>query len=96
MSAAAWDSMHAIFDTIKKVNGDATDGAKFVDAMKGWSANGPRGPVSIDAATRDIVQNENAMEVIRKPDGKLGVKVLDTTKAVHDECKVLKVGRCGS
>jgi len=96
MSAAAWDSMHAIFDTIKKVNGDATDGAKFVDAMKGWSATGPRGPVSIDAATRDIVQNENAMEVIRKPDGKLGVKVLDTTKAVHDECKVLKIGRCGS
>lgn len=96
MSAAAWDSMHAIFDTIKKLNGDATDGAKFVDAMKGWSANGPRGPVSIDAATRDIVQNENAMEVIRKPDGKLGVKVLDTTKAVHDECKVLKIGRCGS
>jgi hypothetical protein len=36
------------------------------------------------------------MEVIRKPDGKLGIKVLDTTKAVKDECKELKVGRCGS
>jgi len=96
MSAAAWDSMHAIFDTIKKLNGDMSDGAKVVDAMKGWSANGPRGPVSIDPATRDIVQNENAMEVIRKPDGKLGVKVLSTTKAVKDECKELKIGRCGS
>jgi branched-chain amino acid transport system substrate-binding protein len=62
--------------------------------MKGWSANGPRGPVSIDPETRDIVQNENAMEVIRKPDGKLGIKVLGTTKAVKDECKVEKIGRC--
>jgi hypothetical protein len=36
------------------------------------------------------------MEVVRKPDGKLGVKVLGTTSAVKDECKELKVGRCGS
>jgi branched-chain amino acid transport system substrate-binding protein len=96
MSAAGWDTMHAIFDTIKKLNGKVEDGSKVIDAMKGWSANGPRGKVSIDAATRDIVQDERAMEVIRKPDGKLGVKVLGTTSAVKDECKVLKVGRCGS
>ena len=96
MSAQAWDSMHAIFDAIKKLNGNAGDGAKVVDAMKGWSTNGPRGHVMIDAATRDIVQDEHAMEVIRKPDGKLGVKVLGTTKAVKDECKELKIGRCGT
>ena len=96
MSAAAWDSMHAIFDAIKKLNGKVADGAKLVDAMKGWSANGPRGHVMIDAATRDIVEDEHAMEVVRKPDGKLGVKILGTTKAVKDECKVLKVGRCGT
>jgi branched-chain amino acid transport system substrate-binding protein len=96
MSAAAWDSMHAIFDAIKKLDGKMDDGAKVVDAMKGWSANGPRGHVMIDPDTRDIVQDEHAMEVIRKPDGKLGVKVLGTTKAVKDECKVEKIGRCGS
>ncbi len=96
MSAAGWDTMHAIFDTIKKMNGNLSDGAKVVDAMKGWSANGPRGHVMIDPATRDIVQDEHAMEVYRKPDGKLGEKVLSTTKAVKDECKELKVGRCGS
>lgn len=96
MSAAGWDTMHAIFDTIRKLNGNMADGAKVVDAMKGWSANGPRGHVMIDPATRDIVQDEHAMEVYRKPDGKLGEKILDTTKAVKDECKVLKVGRCGS
>ena len=96
MSAAAWDSMHAMFDAIKKLNGNTTDGAKVVEAMKGWSTNGPRGQVMIDAATRDIVEDEHAMEVIRKPNGKLGVKILDTTKAVKDECKELKIGRCAS
>jgi branched-chain amino acid transport system substrate-binding protein len=96
MSAAGWDTMHAIFDTVKKLKGNFSDGSKVVDALKGWSANGPRGHVMIDPATRDIVQDENAMEVYRKADGKLGMKVLGTTKAVHDECKVLKVGRCGS
>ncbi len=96
MSAAGWDTMHAIFDTIKKLDGKMEDGAKVVAALKGWSADGPRGHVMIDPATRDIVQDEHAMEVYRKPDGKLGEKILDTTKAVKDECKVLKIGRCGS
>jgi len=94
MSAAGWDTMHAIFDTVKKLDGNLSDGAKVVDAMKGWSANGPRGHVMIDPATRDIVEDEHAMEIYRKPDGKLGEKVLATTTAVKDECKVLKVGRC--
>jgi branched-chain amino acid transport system substrate-binding protein len=96
MSAAGWDTMHAIFDGIKKLNGKVADGAKFIDALKGWTTNGPRGHVMIDAATRDIVQDEHAMEVIRKADGKLGVKIVGTTKQVKDECKVQKIGRCGS
>jgi len=96
MSAAGWDTMHVIFDTIKKLNGNLSDGAKVVDAMKGWSADGPRGMVMIDPATRDIVQNEHAMEVYRKPDGKLGERILGTSNAVKDQCKELKVGRCGS
>ncbi|HZT25237.1 MAG TPA: ABC transporter substrate-binding protein [Pseudolabrys sp.] len=96
MSAAGWDTMHAIFDTIKKLNGNLSDGAKVVDAMKGWSTDGPRGHVMIDPQTRDIVEDEHAMEIYRQKDGKLGERVLDTTKAVKDECKVLKVGRCGS
>jgi branched-chain amino acid transport system substrate-binding protein len=94
MSAAGWDTMHAIFDTIKKLKGNVSDGAKVVKALEGWSTNGPRGHVMIDPKTRDIVEDEHAMEVYRKPDGKLGVKVVGTTKAVKDECKILKLGRC--
>ena len=63
---------------------------------RGWKSSGPRGEVMIDPATRDIVQDEHAMEVIRKPDGKLGVKIIGTTKAVKDECKAQKIGRCGT
>jgi branched-chain amino acid transport system substrate-binding protein len=45
MTAAAWDSMHAIFDTIKKLDGKLDDGEKVIAALKGWSTNGPRGQV---------------------------------------------------
>jgi branched-chain amino acid transport system substrate-binding protein len=96
MSAAGWDTMHAIFDTIKKLNGDVSDGSNVIDALKGWSADGPRGHVMIDPATRDIVQDEHAIEVYRKADGTLGEKILGTTKGVKDECKELKLGRCGT
>jgi len=96
MSAAAWDSMHAIFDTVKKLNGDFSDGGKVIEALKGWSTVGPRGKVTIDPVTRDVIEDEHAMEVYRKPDGKLGERVLGTIKQVKDECKVLKIGRCGT
>ena len=96
MSAAGWDTMHAIFDSIKKLDGKVTDGSKVIDSMKGWKANGPRGSVTIDPDTRDIVVDGHAMEVIRKPGGKLGVKIVGTTKQVKDECKAQKIGRCGS
>jgi len=96
MSSQGWDTMHAIFDTIKKLKGNVSDGGKVVAALKGWSTDGPRGHVMVDPATRDVVQDEHAMEVYRKADGKLGVKVVGTTKQVKDQCKVLKLGRCGS
>ena len=95
MSAAAWDTMDAIFKVIKKLNGKFDDGEKVIAALKGWSTDGPRGHVSIDPATRDVIQDERAMEVYRKPDKKLGLKVLGTVAQVKDQCKEMKVGRCG-
>ncbi|MGB7258906.1 MAG: ABC transporter substrate-binding protein, partial [Pseudolabrys sp.] len=92
-SANAWDAMDATFQTIKKLNGKF-DAETFVNTIKHYSGDGPRGHVSIDPETRDIVNDEHAMEVIRKPDGKLGTKILGTIKAVKDPCKALKVGRC--
>jgi hypothetical protein len=48
----------------------------------------------IDPATRDIIQDERAMEVYKKPDGKLGLKVLGAVAQVKDQCKEQKIGRC--
>ncbi len=94
MSAAAWDTMHAAFDVIKKLNGNLDDPDKIMDALKGWSTTGPRGKITIDPQTRDIINDEHAVEVVKKPDGKLGTKMLGTVASVKDECKELKVGRC--
>jgi branched-chain amino acid transport system substrate-binding protein len=94
MAVAGWDGMAAIVHVIKTVKGKL-DGDKVMAALKGWSFDSPRGHITIDPNTRDIIQNEHAEEVVRMPDGKLGVKVLETIPAVKDPCKELKVGRCG-
>jgi len=96
MSAAGMDTMAGIFHVINTLHGDLDDGAKVIDTLKGWKHQGVRGPIEIDPQTRDVIQPERAEEVIKKPDGKLGVKVLETYPQVKDECKELKVGRCAS
>ena len=90
------DTMAGIFHVINTLHGNLDDGAKVIDTLKGWKHEGTRGPIEIDPQTRDIIQDEHAEEVIKKPDGKLGVKVLETIPQVKDECKELKVGRCAS
>jgi branched-chain amino acid transport system substrate-binding protein len=96
MSAASMDAMAGIFHVIKTLNGNLDDGAKVVDTLKGWKHDGFRGPIEIDPQTRDVIQDEHVEEVVKRPDGKLGVKVIETIPQVHDECKILKVGRCAS
>jgi branched-chain amino acid transport system substrate-binding protein len=95
MSAAAYDAMAAIFHAVKALDGHLDDGAKVVDTLKGWSHQSPRGDIAIDPATRDIIQDERAMEIVRRPDGRLGTKILGVVAKVRDECKELKIGRCG-
>jgi branched-chain amino acid transport system substrate-binding protein len=56
MSVGGYDGMHLIYEALKKTGG-ATDGEKMVEAMKGMAWTSPRGPMSIDPATRDVVQN---------------------------------------
>jgi branched-chain amino acid transport system substrate-binding protein len=47
--------MHLIYAALKKANGK-TDGESLIAAAKGMSWESPRGPISIDPETRDIVQ----------------------------------------
>jgi branched-chain amino acid transport system substrate-binding protein len=54
-SVGGYDGMHAIYAALEKTGGD-TNGDKLVDAMKGMQWTSPRGALSIDPATRDVVQ----------------------------------------
>lgn len=55
MAVAAYDGMNAIYQVSQKLNGKI-DGDKAMAVLKGMKINSPRGPITIDPATRDIVQ----------------------------------------
>jgi branched-chain amino acid transport system substrate-binding protein len=56
ISLGGYDGMHLIYEALKKTEGKTAAGAVLA-AMKGVSWESPRGPISIDPRTRDIVQN---------------------------------------
>jgi branched-chain amino acid transport system substrate-binding protein len=56
ISVGGYDAMHAIYEALKKTGGN-TDGDALIAAIKGMQWESPRGPISIDPETRDIVQN---------------------------------------
>ena len=54
-SIGGYDGMHVIYEALKKTGGK-TDGDALIAAAKGASWESPRGPMSIDPQTRDVVQ----------------------------------------
>jgi branched-chain amino acid transport system substrate-binding protein len=88
LSADGWDGMAAVFDLIKATNGKFTgdEAIKFLSTWK--TANSPRGPISIDPDTRDIVQNIYMRRTEMK-DGKLANIEFDTIPNVKDPWKQL-------
>jgi branched-chain amino acid transport system substrate-binding protein len=61
-SVGGYDGMHLIYEALKKAGPNAT-GEQLVEAMKGMKWTSPRGPMSIDPATRQTVQNVYLREV---------------------------------
>jgi len=55
MACAGYDGMAAIAEALKKTGG-SVDAEKFVAALKGMRLMSPRGAITIDPETRDIVQ----------------------------------------
>jgi branched-chain amino acid transport system substrate-binding protein len=88
ISLGGYDGMHLIYEALKKTQGK-TDGATLVDAMKGMKWESPRGPISIDPETRDIVQNVYIGKV-QKVDGELYNVEFATFDAVKDPLKMKK------
>ena len=85
MAVAGYDGMALIYAALKKTGG-STDGDKFMAAVKGMKWESPRGPIMIDPATRDIVQNIYIRRV-EKIKGHYYNVEFDTFKAVKDPGK---------
>jgi branched-chain amino acid transport system substrate-binding protein len=90
IAVGGYDGMDLIFRAIKEQKGKLNPD-KTMEIFKHYkNPNSPRGPISIDPETRDIVQNEYLREV-RKVNGQLAnveIEVID--KAVKDPWKELQ------
>jgi branched-chain amino acid transport system substrate-binding protein len=88
MAVSGYDGIHLIYAALKKTAGK-TDGDALVDAMKGMKWESPRGPISIDPETRDIIQNIYIRKV-EKVDGELYNVEFQTFPDVKDAGKTKK------
>jgi branched-chain amino acid transport system substrate-binding protein len=90
LSAASWDGAAMIVEAIKQQKGKL-DPDRTMEIFKNWkSENSPRGPISIDPETRDIVQNEYLREVRRVGGQLANVEIETVGTAVKDPWKQLK------
>jgi branched-chain amino acid transport system substrate-binding protein len=92
MAVQGYDGMAAIAHAVVALKGKM-DPEQTINALKTFKFNSPRGPISIDPATRDIVMNEYLSEVT-KSGGRLVQKNIGVINNVKDMCKELKEGKC--
>ncbi|HEX7435082.1 MAG TPA: ABC transporter substrate-binding protein [Caldimonas sp.] len=88
MAVAGYDGMRVIYKALEATKG-AGGGDALLAAMKGQVFESPRGPVLIDAQTRDIVQDIYIRRVERVPSmgNQLYNVEFDVQKAVKDPAK---------
>jgi len=84
-AVGGYDGMHLIYEALKKADGN-TDGDALIGAAKGMAWDSPRGPMSIDPATRDVVQTVYMRRVERVGDRLVNV-VFDKIDNVKDPVK---------
>ena len=85
MAVGGYDGMRVIYEALKITKGNG-GGDALLAAMKGQIFESPRGPMFIDAQTRDVVQNIYLRKVERK-DGQLHNVEFDVIKDVKDPGK---------
>lgn len=81
MAVAAYDGMAALYAALEKTGGNAS-GQTLINAFRGLKFESPRGLISIDVKTGDIVQDEFIRKV-RKVDGTLANIEFETFKAAR-------------
>jgi len=85
MAVGGYDGIHLMYEALKKTGGK-TDGDSLIEAIKGMAWESPRGPISIDPQTRDIIQNVYIRKVEKK-NGQLYNVEFATFPAVKDPVK---------
>jgi branched-chain amino acid transport system substrate-binding protein len=63
-AVGAYDGMAAIYEVTRKLSGNI-DGDKAMEVLKGMKINSPRGPITIDPETRDVIQTMYVRRVQR-------------------------------
>jgi len=81
MAVGAYDGMRVIYEAAKATKGQG--GETLLNAMKGQVFESPRGPIYIDAQTRDVVQNIYIRRVERVGD-QLWNQEIETVTDVKD------------
>lgn len=81
MAVGAYDGMRVIYEAAKATKGQG--GEPLLNAMKGQVFESPRGPIYIDAQTRDVVQNIYIRRVERVGD-QLWNQEIETVTDVKD------------
>jgi branched-chain amino acid transport system substrate-binding protein len=84
-SIGGYDGMHLIYESLKKTGGK-TDGESLIGAAKGMKWTSPRGPMSIDPETRDVVHTVYIRRV-EKVGGNLVNIEFDKVENVKDPVK---------
>ena len=84
-SVGGYDGMHLIYEALKKTGGKA-DGDSLIGAAKGMKWESPRGPVSIDPETRDVV-NTVYIRRVEKVGGQLKNVEIAKIENVKDPVK---------
>jgi len=84
-AVGGYDGMHLIYAALGKTKGK-TDGDSLIAAAKGMKWESPRGPMSIDPETRDVIQTIYIQKV-EKVGGKLVNVVIDKVPNVKDPFK---------
>jgi len=86
MAVGAYDGMRVIYEAIKATKGQG-GGEALLNAMKGQIFESPRGPMYIDAQTRDVVHNIYVRKVERLG-GQLWNQEIETVTDVKDNGKL--------
>jgi branched-chain amino acid transport system substrate-binding protein len=87
ISLGGYDGMHLIYEALKKTGGKTGDA--MLAAMKGMAWESPRGAMSVDPQTRDVVHDEYIRKVERV-DGQLYNVELSKVEAVKDPVRGAK------